>query len=203
MTDQIIIGFLAGGLARRLGGIDKCFIPIANKTILDWQLEKTSQFPNRILNANGDLKRFSQFKLAVIPDIYDGYFGPLCGILSIMKHSQKHYPSAKWLLSCATDVPFIPPNLGERLFEHAATADTNIVMATSNGKRHPVFSLWQLELSERLEKAITNNEIRKIESFTADFNTTYVDFSENPDPFFNINTKQDISYANEIAHTLK
>ena len=48
-----------------------------------------------------------------------------------------------------------------------------------------------------------NNEIRKIESFTADFNTSHVDFSENPDPFFNVNTKQDISYANEIAHTLK
>ena len=203
MIDQIIVGFLAGGLARRLGGIDKCFIPIANKTILDWQLEKTSQFPNRILNANGDLKRFSQFKLTVIPDIYEGYFGPLCGILSMMKHSKKYYPSAKWLLSCATDVPFIPPNLGERLFEHATTGDTNIVMATSNGRRHPVFSLWQLDLSERLEKAITNNEIRKIESFTAELNTTYVDFSENPDPFFNVNTKKDISYANEVAHTLQ
>ena len=94
-------------------------------------------------------------------------------------------------------MPFIPPNLGERLFEHATTADTNIVMATSNGRRHPVFSLWQLELSERLEKALTNNEIRKIESFTADFNTTYVDFSENPDPFFNVNTPEDIIFLKE------
>ena len=199
MTNQIIVGFLAGGLARRLGGIDKCLIEISNKPILSWQLEKTSQFPIRILNANGDLNRFSKFNLTIVPDLIDGFFGPLSGILSLMKYSQKHFSSAEWMLSCATDAPFIPSDLGEALFKHATKSKTDIVMATSNGRRHPVFCLWRLELAEKLEEALIKNNVRKIELFTAQQYTSYVDFSATPDPFFNINTRQDILNAREFV----
>ena len=88
MINDIVVGFLAGGLARRLGGIDKCLIEIGDKPILRWQLEKTAQFPNRILNANGKTERFAKFNLAIIPDVIEGYFGPLCGILSMMKYTK-------------------------------------------------------------------------------------------------------------------
>lgn len=200
MTNNIIVGFLAGGQARRLGGIDKCLIKISNKSILNWQLEKTSQFSVQLLNANGDLNRFSQFNLTIVPDVIDGFFGPLLGILSLMKYSQKHFSSADWMLSCATDAPFIPHNLGEVLLKHSTKSRTDIVMATSNGRKHPVFCLWKLNLADKLEEALIKNKIRKIELFTAQQNTRYVDFSATPDPFFNINTEQDIFKAREFAH---
>ena len=200
MTNNIIVGFLAGGQARRLGGIDKCLIKISNKSILNWQLEKTSQFSVQLLNANGDLNRFSQFNLTIVPDVIDGFFGPLLGILSLMKYSQKHYSSADWMLSCATDAPFIPHNLGEVLLKHSTKSRTDIVMATSDGRKHPVFCLWKLNLADKLEEALIKNKIRKIELFTAQQNTRYVDFSATPDPFFNINTEQDIFKAREFAH---
>ncbi len=199
MTNQIIIGFLAGGQARRLGGIDKCLIEILNKPILSWQLEKTDQFPIRIINANGDLDRFTNFNLTIVPDFIDGFLGPLSGILSLMKYSQKYFSSAEWMLSCATDAPFIPSNLGEALFKHANKSKADIVMATSNGRRHPVFCLWKLNLAEKLEEALIKNKTRKIELFTAKNYTSYVDFSATPDPFFNINTKQDVLKARELA----
>ena len=88
MINDVVVGFLAGGLARRLGGIDKCLIEIADKPILNWQLEKTAHFPNRILNANGEIERFSKFNLTIIPDVIDGYFGPLCGVLSMMQYTK-------------------------------------------------------------------------------------------------------------------
>ena len=200
MTNNIIVGFLAGGRARRLGGIDKCLIKISNKSILNWQLEKTSQFSVQLLNANGDLNRFSQFNLTIVPDVIDGFFGPLLGILSLMKYSQKHFSSADWMLSCATDAPFIPHNLGEVLLKHSTKSRTDIVMATSDGRKHPVFCLWKLNLADKLEEALIKNKIRKIELFTAQQNTRYVDFSATPDPFFNINTEQDIFKAREFAH---
>ena len=200
MTNKIIVGFLAGGLARRLGGIDKCLIKILDKPILSWQLERTRQFPVRILNANGNLKRFSEFKLPIVPDVIEGFFGPLSGILSLMRSSQKHFTSAPWRLSCATDAPFIPSNLGETLFNHAAESKADIVMATSNGRRHPVFCLWKLGLADKLEEFLIKKHMRKIELFTIVNNTAYVDFSANPDPFFNINTEQDILNAREFAH---
>ena len=73
-------------------------------------------------------------------------------------------------------------------------------MATSNGRKHPVFCLWKLNLADKLEEALIKNKIRKIELFTAQQNTRYVDFSATPDPFFNINTEQDIFKAREFAH---
>ena len=199
MINDVVVGFLAGGLARRLGGIDKCLIEIADKPILNWQLEKTAHFPNRILNANGEIERFSKFNLTIIPDVIDGYFGPLCGVLSMMQYTRKHIPFAKWLLSCATDAPFIPDDLGERLYSKSLASNADIVMASSNGRHHPVFCLWNIELADALEEAILKQEIRKIDLFTARYKTVYEDFSANPDPFLNINTQQDIDYAHKIV----
>ncbi len=201
MINDIVVGFLAGGLARRLGGVDKCLIEIADKSILYWQLEKTAHFPNRILNANGETERFAKFNLEVIPDFIEGYFGPLCGILSMIKHTKKHFPYAKWLLSCATDAPFIPNDLGERLHSKGLASNADIVMASSNGRNHPVFCLWNVELADALEEAILKQEIRKIELFTLMFKTVYEDFSATPDPFLNINTRQDIEYAQIIGNS--
>ncbi len=201
MMNDIVVGFLAGGLAKRLGGVDKCLIEISDKPILYWQLEKTAQFPNRILNANGERERFAKFNLAVIPDFIDGYLGPLCGILSMMKYTKKHIPSAKWLLSCATDAPFIPGDLGERLYSKGMSSNADIIMASSNGRNHPVFCLWNIELEDALEEAILKQDIRKIELFTKMFKTVYENFSATPDPFLNINTKQDIEYAQIIINS--
>ena len=201
MINDVVVGFLAGGLARRLGGIDKCLIEIADKPILNWQLEKTAQFPNRILNANGQLERFAKFNLAIIPDVIDGYFGPLCGVLSMMKYTKKHIPFAKWLLSCATDAPFIPGDLGERLYSKGLASNADILMASSNGRNHPVFCLWNIELADALEEAILKQEIRKIDLFTARYKTVHEDFSATPDPFLNINTQQDIDYAHKIFNS--
>ena len=203
MINDVVVGFLAGGLARRLGGIDKCLIEIANKPILSWQLEKTAQFPNRILNANGEIERFTKFNLAIIPDVIEGYFGPLCGVLSMMKYTEKHFPFAKWLLSCATDAPFIPNDLGERLYLKGLASNADIVMASSNGRNHPVFCLWKIELVDALENAILNQKIRKIQIFTSMFKTVYEEFSASPDPFLNINTQQDIEYAQIIVNPTK
>ena len=201
MIDDVVVGFLAGGLARRLGGIDKCLIEILGKSILNWQLEKTAQFPHRILNANGKVERFAKFKLAIIPDVIEGYFGPLCGVLSMMKYTRKHFPFAKWLLSCATDAPFIPEDLGERLYLRGLESNADIVMASSNGRNHPVFCLWKIELADALENAIFNQEVRKIQLFTSRFKTVYEDFSASPDPFLNINTQEDIEYAQIIINS--
>ena len=74
-------------------------------------------------------------------------------------------------------------------------------MVSSNGRRHPVFCLWNIELADALEEAILEQEIRKIDLFTTRYKTVYEDFSGNPDPFLNINTQQDIDYAHKIINS--
>ena len=73
---------------------------------------------------------------------------------------------------------------------------TQIVCAKSNGRTHPVFALWSLELIDDLEVALVEEGVRKIDEWTNRYNLEIVDFENNKiDPFFNINTKKDLELA--------
>ena len=192
---NIAVGFLAGGLSKRMGGGDKTFTKLNGKTILDWQLESTFNHDVRIINANGDQTRFIKFGLPVVPDILSGFLGPLVGIVSCLEYLEKNEPHIKYLLSCATDAPFIPKNLAKKLFEGIKKDGSFISQASSFGRRHPVFALWSVSLKKELFDAIKFSQIRKIDTFTEKYKTTIVNFEQRPDPFLNINRPEDIKVA--------
>ena len=68
-------------------------------------------------------------------------------------------------------------------------------MANNNGRNHPVFSMWNLKLQEELEFSIKSG-IRKIEDFTRKKKNNILKFKNiEYDPFFNINTANDLKFA--------
>ena len=91
-SDVSILGvILAGGQARRMGGIDKGRLKIGDASILEITTKTLSfQLDKIILNANGDQGRFSDLEIQVIPDTIKGYVGPLAGILSGMRFAEKN-----------------------------------------------------------------------------------------------------------------
>ena len=107
-SDVSILGvILAGGQARRMGGIDKGRLKIGNASILEITTKSLSfQLDKIVLNANGDLRRFSDLEIEVIPDTIKGYFGPLAGILSGMRFAEKNGFTS--ILTVASDTPFFP-----------------------------------------------------------------------------------------------
>ena len=65
-----------------MGGIDKGRLNIGDASILEIITNCLSdQLEKIVLNANGDLSRFSDLKIQVIPDTIKGYVGPLAGTL--------------------------------------------------------------------------------------------------------------------------
>src|ERR1700693_3645869 len=99
---------LAGGLARRMGGGDKALIAIGGVTILDRVLARLSPACTAIvLNANGDPARFARFGLPVIADSVPDFAGPLAGILAGLDWAAAHAPGTAFLVSVATDAPFL------------------------------------------------------------------------------------------------
>ena len=194
---------LAGGLARRMGGGDKARIEIGGISILDRVLACLSaQCTGIIINANGDPARFADTGLEVVPDNVEGYLGPLAGILAGLDWLARQDNGVEWMLSVPGDCPFLPDDLVERL--HTARrrkgAGVPLACARSGEWRHPVIALWPLALREDLRTALVEDDLRKIEVWTARHGIAIADWPAEPvDPFFNVNTPEDAERATRIA----
>jgi molybdopterin-guanine dinucleotide biosynthesis protein A len=194
---------LAGGLARRMGGGDKALIKIGRSTILDRVLATLSgQCVDIIINANGDPKRFEDTGCIVVPDNVPGFAGPLAGILAGLDWLAAQNNGIEWMVSVPGDCPFLPDDLVERLHEarRKMGAGVPLACARSGEWRHPVVGLWPVALRADLRKALVDEDLRKIEVWTARHGVAIADWPTEPvDPFFNVNTPEDAKRAEQVA----
>ena len=192
---------LAGGLARRMGGGDKPMRTIGGRTILERVITRLEpQCDGLILNANGDPARFAAYGLPVIADDVADFPGPLAGILAALDWAAVNRPEVEWVLSAATDCPFLPRDLVARLHKARADENAQLAVAASDGQSHPVIGLWCVSLRDELRHALVVEDIRKIDRWTARYPLATVTWPTQPvDPFFNANTVEDIAEAERLA----
>ncbi len=192
---------LAGGQARRMGGGDKALIRIGGATILDRALERLAPSCRGIvLNANGDPARFGRFNLPVIADDVAGFAGPLAGVLAGLDWLARHQPDIAWMVSAPGDCPFLPRNLVARLHAVRLAEDKPLACAQSGDWRHPVAALWPVALRDDLRHALVGEDLRKIEVWTARHGVALASWPVEPvDPFFNVNTPDDVITAEHLA----
>jgi molybdenum cofactor guanylyltransferase len=192
---------LAGGLARRMGGGDKPMRTIAGRTILDRVIARLEpQCACLILNANGDPARFAGFGLPVIADSVADFPGPLAGILAGLDWAATNRPDAAFVSSAAADCPFLPRDLVARLHQARIEQNAQGAVAASGGQSHHVIALWSVGLREELRHALTNEGVRKVESWMARYQIATVTWPAEPlDPFFNANTVDDLAEAERLA----
>jgi molybdopterin-guanine dinucleotide biosynthesis protein A len=205
MTTPPTLGLLlAGGLARRMGGGDKPLRTIAGRTILAHVIERLgSQCDGLLLNANGDPARFADYGLPVVADGVPDFAGPLAGILAGLDWLAANRPGAQWLVSVAADTPFIPRDLVARLHAAREAANVPLACAASGGWTHPVIGLWPVVLREELRHALTVEDERKIDRWTARHGVVSVEWLTEPvDPFFNANRPDDLAEAERLHAAL-
>jgi molybdenum cofactor guanylyltransferase len=192
---------LAGGLARRMGGGDKARIRIGGKTILARVLARLAPQCNAIiLNANGDPARFGDTGLPVVPDTVPDFAGPLAGILAGLEWAAAHAPAVADVVSVPGDCPFLPSDLVSRLTAARQEAGLPLACARSGEWRHPVVGVWPVGLRSDLRNALVEEDLRKIEAWTARHGVAIADWPSAPlDPFFNVNTPEDAAEAERIA----
>jgi molybdopterin-guanine dinucleotide biosynthesis protein A len=200
-----IVGvLLAGGRSRRMGGGDKSLLSLHGAPLLQHVIDRLRPQANvLVLNANGDPARFGQFGLPVASDEIPGFAGPLAGLLAGMNWARKNRPQAHYLVTAPCDTPFFPLNLVAALSEAIINSGQKIAIAAHKGRAHPAFGLWSTELSHPLEAAIVAGR-RKLLDWVDEHNGVSVEFAplilddaEN-DPFFNINTPDDLLTAEQI-----
>lgn len=186
---------LAGGLARRMGGGDKCLLPLGGRPILAHVIARIRpQVSALALNANGDAMRFADFGLEVVADDAADFAGPLAGILAALDWARRSQSAAAVVMTVPADTPFLPRDLVERLAKAGAPA-----LAASAGRLHPVVGLWPLSAAPQLRKALRDEGLRKVEDWTGRLRPIVVDFATEPaDPFFNLNTPTDLKRSEAL-----
>jgi molybdenum cofactor guanylyltransferase len=191
---------LAGGQSRRMGGGDKCLRLLHHQTILARIIARARpQVATLALNANGDPARFADYGLPVIPDVVEGFAGPLAGVLTGLDWARVNAPACQWLATFASDAPFLPTDLVARLRNAVEYQNADLGRAVSAGQEHPVFGLWRVDLAEQLRQAVVEEGIRKVDAWTARRKLVDVAFEATPiDPFFNVNRPEDLAAAERL-----
>jgi len=200
MNDAIAGVLLAGGLSRRMGGGDKCLRPLGGRTILAQIIERVRpQVTQLVLNANGDPDRFAAYALPTVGDSIEGFAGPLAGVLAGLEWTRRNAPDCAWLASFPTDAPFLPLDLVARMARAVERSGADMACATSGGRAHPVIGLWPVRLAGDLRRAMLEEDIRKVDTWTARYRLEQVDFPITPyDPFFNTNRPEDLEAAEAL-----
>jgi len=189
---------LAGGQATRMGGGDKGILPLGGKTLLAHVIERLSpQVAELALNANGDPARFDAFGLPVLSDSVDGFVGPLAGVLAGLDWAATL--GATHVVTAAADTPFFPADLVPQLMLAAETQGKPIALAKTENGRHPTFGLWPVDLRADLREALQDG-VRKVVAWTDKHGTAIAEFPvQGSDPFFNVNTPEDLALAERLA----
>ncbi|CVI62090.1 MULTISPECIES: molybdenum cofactor guanylyltransferase MobA [Agrobacterium] len=196
---------LAGGLSRRMGS-NKAMMQLGDTPLISHVINRIArQVSDVTINAaNGWAESFG---LPLLPDTLSGHAGPLAGILAGMRHFQRRKDAPSHFLTAPADSPFFPDDLVARLCEHLS--DDAVVIAASSGQLHPVFALWPLALADDLEAWLKNDENRRIRAYLARHVTIGVAFPPletakgSLDPFFNINTPDELALARGYLENLE
>lgn len=206
---EILGVVLAGGLSRRMGGGDKSLLELGGRALLDRAIDRlAAQMPAGrdaiVLNANGDPARFGAGRPPISADSVEGFAGPLAGVLAGLDYAAE--AGAERVVTVAADTPFFPADLVSGLEAAARREQTPLACAatrdeTGRPRDHPTFGLWPVRLREDLRRALTDEGLRKVVLWTERHGCARAEFAvreldgERFDPFFNVNTPDDMQAA--------
>jgi len=192
-----------------MGGGDKPLLSFGKDRLIDHVAARLKpQVASLALNANGDPARFAAMGLPVIEDTVPGHAGPLAGILAGLEWAAAQ-TNREWLTSAAGDTPFFPDDLVERLVAAAHDQPGAIAVASSDGRSHPTFALWPLGLRDALRHFLVDEDNRRVFAFMERHGYVAVEFpiieagGQRIDPFFNINTPDDLAAAKSLLQSLQ
>jgi len=197
MDHSNILGVvLAGGKSQRFGE-DKCQVKLGDKLLIDYILsEIIDEFKEVLIISNNKIKYINSNKISLVEDTKKG-LGPLGGILTAMKWIRQNNKNYKWISTFPSDTPFFKKQILNNFLEEIKNYEGKLFFINSNDTRHNIFGLWSIDLLERLEKDLDNGE-RKVEMWANKIGVKSINMKfENKDPFFNINTKEDLIKAEE------
>jgi len=176
---------LAGGLGRRMGGVDKGLQLLHGRPMIAHVLARLApQVDEIVINANQNLERYAAFGHRVVSDRIGGFAGPLAGL-----HAGLGAISHPLAVTVPCDSPFLPGDLVARL--RANLGSNDLAVAKTGDQPHPVFALVRLSVAGNLQAFLAGGG-RKIDAWYAALRVVEVQFDDEADAFRNINTLDEL-----------
>ena len=192
--DDISGVILAGGMGRRMGGIDKGLRNFKQAPLaLHALMRLSSQVGNVMINANRNIGVYEGFGVHVVCDVQADYAGPLAGMQSALNET-----TVPFLVTVPCDVPLFPLDLVKKLSEPFENdVGLMLTVAATNGRSHPVFCMMRSELLPSMEEFLRKGG-RKIDAWYADIPHQAVEFSDET-AFHNVNTLDELKELEKKA----
>lgn len=191
---------LAGGLSSRMGQ-DKSRIRLGGTALIDRAARRLRPQVSAVaVNANGPVLFERGEELPVFADLDAARAGPLGGVLAALDYARRDHPDASHVATVPTDSPFFPTDLVAR-FSRVIDAPDRIAVARSASGLHPVFALWPVALAADLADWLAGGGALRVRSYLERHQAREVTFPlietarGDFDPFFNINTPDDLDEA--------
>ena len=181
---------LAGGLGRRMGGVDKGLVELQGKPMVQHVVERLApQVEDLLINANQNVERYGAFGFRVVADAITGFAGPLAGL-----HAGMTAASTELVATVPCDSPFLPSDLVERLRLGMSEGQADFAVARTHDQPHPVFCIARRSLLPQLETFLASGG-RKIDAWYAALRVAEVRFDDEAEAFRNINTRAELDAA--------
>ena len=200
MDHNKILGVvLAGGKSQRFGQ-DKSQVKLNGKILIDYILsEIIDEFKETLIVTNQSISFMSSKKITVIEDFKKG-LGPLGGVLSAMKWIKDNNKEYSWISTFTSDTPFFTKKELKSFYKDIKIENNKLFFIKDKNTRHNIFGLWSLDLMDQLETDLYNGE-RKVEIWANSIGVSTVNIEyKNINPFFNINTIDDLEKAKKIKN---
>jgi molybdopterin-guanine dinucleotide biosynthesis protein A len=179
---------LAGGLGRRMGGVDKGLQLLRGRPMVEHVLARLApQVAEILINANQNLEAYGRFGHRVVPDAIGGFAGPLAGLQAGLAEAKSDL-----VQTVPCDSPFLPLDLVVRLKKELK--DNDLAVAKTDEQPHPVFALVRACVRPNLEAFLAGGG-RKIDAWYATLKVVEVPFDDEAEAFRNINTREELNQA--------
>ena len=198
MDHNNILGtVLAGGKSQRFGE-DKSQVTLAKRLLIDYVLsEIIDQFKEILIVSNNSIDYQKSEKIIRIED-YEKGLGPLGGVLTAMRWIKTEKKDYEWIATFPVDTPFFKKEILEKFIKQIDENESSLFFIKSNNTRHNIFGLWSMKLLVQLENDLEKGA-RKVELWANSIGVKTINMEfPNQDPFFNINTKEDLEQAREL-----
>jgi molybdopterin-guanine dinucleotide biosynthesis protein A len=209
---------LAGGKSRRFNGARKALMALDGKPLIEHVITRVRpQVSELLLSVESFGAELDIDGLIQVEDPVPGHNGPLPGLLSAMNF-MINSGAGEWLLLVPCDAPFLPDELGRVLLESATNQGKPGSVVRYRGRLQPVFSLWNGSLLPSIYQAVSEQGIRGFKQYPGLSELALVDWPEpglqtdsiensghdeksNPNPFFNVNRREDLEQAARILES--
>lgn len=190
---------LAGGAASRLGGVAKPLLDLAGCTMAERALRPLRGHVERILVSTDRHELFAPLGFETVEDGRPERLGPLAGLAALYRAIRREDDAPFALLTVPGDTPFLPDDLAPRLLSRARPGTVRI--AAFGPHWQPTVALWPDDalagLSAFLDGGASNVSIRHWVVRHPHETMEFTPSSSAPcgDPFFNVNTPEDLETA--------